>query len=513
VVIHVTKRNKGERIPELLPIVAVFACFGASFGPVFPKLLRQWSTGDNDYCYLILPLFLYLCWERRRTFRFADLSWAAGGLGLLCAALALTICGEIASAATVLYSGLWAAVVALAFLFYGPRVKQLAFPLLILLFIVPLPPFINQVLTFKLKLFSSAIAVRTLEALGVGVFREGSLIDFGFGQLEVVDACSGLRYLIPTLLTALLTAHFFAVNRWHKLAIIGLALPLSLAVNVVRIVGTGLLMDGRHHQLAEGFYHDFFGWLIFVLVVVLLVLLGRAFRRSGGAALSHMSPAAPVAGMGRQPSVLFITLTCTALLAAGWALRLLPTATVVPQRSAFSSFPMLINDWHGERRFLPQPILDSLWADDYLSAVYQKPGENRVLYLFIPYYGSQTTYHTAHAPESCLLGGGWSILTSVEREVTMPSGLPIAIQELSLEKQGFKVLAAHFFLQHGKALPNPVLNKFYLAWSSIIKGRSDGALVRMEMALLPGQSIESARELMEDFLVTLWGILPAYVPS
>ncbi len=508
-----TKPNRGELIPKLLPIIAVLACFGVAFAPVFPKLLKQWSTGDNDYCYLILPLFLYLCRERRRIFRFADFSPTARGLWFLGAALALTLFGEIASAATLLYSGLWAAVVALAFLFYGPRAKHLAFPLLILLFIVPLPPFINQVLTFKLKMFSSAIAVKTLETLGVSVFREGSHIDFGFGQLEVVDACSGLRYLIPTLLTALLTAHFFAVNRWHKIVIIGLALPLSLAVNVVRIVGTGLLMDGRHQQLAEGFYHDFFGWLIFVLVFVLLVLLGLAFRRTGAAAPPRMPPPAPAAWGSAAPSALLIAFTCAALLAGGWALRRLPTAAVAPQRSAFASFPMAIDGWQGERRFLPQPILDSLWADDYLSAVYQRPGNRNVLYLFIPYYGSQTTYHTAHAPESCLLGGGWSILTSAERAVTMQSGSPIEIQELFLEKQGLKVLAAHFFLQRGKALPNPLLNKVHLAWSTITKGRSDGALVRIEMTLLPGQSIESARELLEGFLVTLWDILPAYVPS
>ena len=166
-----------------LPLV-ILTCFAIAYWPVLMKLEHQWSAGDNSYCYLIVPLFLYLCWEKRKgqrgkskeerensidrrsdvrdqpatlpadkkaegkSFAFGEFSWSAWGLIPVVFSVVLIIIGELGSVRALMFMGIWGCVVGLCVMLYGKRTRHLVFPLLILFFIVPLPPFVNQVLTF-----------------------------------------------------------------------------------------------------------------------------------------------------------------------------------------------------------------------------------------------------------------------------------------------------------------------------------------------------------------------------
>jgi exosortase len=107
-----------------------------------------------------------------------------------------------------MYIELWSCVVGITFLLYGRRIRQFMYPLLILAFIVPLPPYINKVVTFQLKLAASSLATLMLRFSGVSVFQDGNIIDLWVTQLQVVVACSGLRYLMPLFMLALLIGYF-----------------------------------------------------------------------------------------------------------------------------------------------------------------------------------------------------------------------------------------------------------------------------------------------------------------
>ena len=181
-----------------------------AFWPAFQKLAIRWSSGDNSYCYLIVPLFLYLCWEKTNSFGFSVLSFELLGIVPIILSLGLIVVGELGSVETLLYMGLWGCVVGMVISLYGGKSRSLMFPLFFLFFIVPLPPFLNQLLTFQMKLAASSVSVEMLRAVGISVMQTGNIIDLGITQLQVVDACSGLRYFMPTVFMALLMGYFFS---------------------------------------------------------------------------------------------------------------------------------------------------------------------------------------------------------------------------------------------------------------------------------------------------------------
>ena len=187
----------------LIVVVYVIALW-----PVLQKLAIRWDGGDNNYCYLVVPLFHYLLWDRKKQFCFSEFSWNSIGFFPLLAAIIFILLGELGSVEMLMYIGLWVFVVGLAFLLHGRRIRHLAFSLIILAFIIPLPPYINRMLTFQLKLFASTIATHMLRLSGVSVFQDGNIIDLGVTQLQVVEACSGLRYLMPLFMLALLIGYF-----------------------------------------------------------------------------------------------------------------------------------------------------------------------------------------------------------------------------------------------------------------------------------------------------------------
>lgn len=103
--------------------------------PLFQRLISTWDSGDNSYGYLIIPLFLYLCWEKRDSFRFGQFSWSLAGIGVTILSTLLLLVGEVGSMETLLFVGIWGSFVGIMVTMYGKRLKNLTFPLLILLFI------------------------------------------------------------------------------------------------------------------------------------------------------------------------------------------------------------------------------------------------------------------------------------------------------------------------------------------------------------------------------------------
>ena len=217
--------------------------------------------------------------------------------------------------------------------------------------------------------------------------------------------------------------------------------------------------------------------------------------------------------MGWTRPIVLTAITCLLFVSSGYALQKIPSATNLPPRQSFQSFPVNIGQWEGRRSYIPQEILDQLWADDYVQASFVNPNNRNAIHLLIPFYEWQGTQHTIHAPQSCLLGGGWALTGSQEKMVTVEPGHEIPVMTLRLEKGNAKILGSYFFFQRGRVLTNPWMNKAFLMWDAFTKRRTDGALVRAELVMVPGQSIDDAWEKLEGFITDLWPILPKYVPE
>jgi EpsI family protein len=555
----------------LFPAV-ILLCFTIAYWTSYQKMSIRWSGGDNNYCYLVVPLFLYLCWDMRKKgalgaqeedskestgnetqsnttgFKFGEFSWSFWGFVPIFFSISLILVGELGSVETLLYIGIWGCIVGIVTVLYGRRIKYLTFPLIILLFIVPLPPYINRMLTFQLKLAASSLATLMLRISGVSVFQDGNIIDLGITQLQVVDACSGLRYLIPLLLLALLVGYFFSKGLWRRVVLLFFVIPISVFLNSFRIWITGILTIKGYGELAENLFHDFTGWLVFmiagaILFGITLVLKkighpstivftygagrptpvestssGVAERHSTGQAQAHSDlpnkidkVEIPVAGMTKP--IVLTAIVCLMFVTSGYALKKIPSARNLPQRAEFKSFPMQIGKWQGKRSYIDKEILDQLWADDYVQATYFNPKSRNAIHVLIPFYEYQGTRHTAHAPQACLLGGGWALTQSKERTIKLDDGQHITLMTMNLEKGNSKILGSYFFFMRGRVITSPWVNKFYLMWDSFSRQRTDGALVRAELVLAPGQSMEDAWVELAGFIAGLWEVLPEYIPN
>jgi exosortase D (VPLPA-CTERM-specific) len=497
------------------------ACFCLQYYVGFGNMIIRWNSEDFSYCYLVPPLFVYLVYINRWSLKVHELRPSLIGFVLLFFSGLLYLGGNLGSIETLTYLALWVAVIGVALLLAGGRmVKALAFPFLILAFIVPLPPFLNKLFTFKLKLISSALSVEMMHLGGLSVFREGNIIDLGLTQLQVVDACSGLRYVYPLLLTGLVSGYLFH-RRWWERVIMALAtIPISVFANALRIAITGYLTINVSPQAADGFFHGFSGWLIFMVSLVFLAIVSWLLKLSK----SRLAGQEPAQKKETNPnadsfdprnirqSYLWIA---SALFLAFWGVStVLTSAHIKPPRKTFEEFPTVIGDWQGERSYVSEKILDFLWADDYVQIHFSNTRTGDMILFFVPYYEYQKTRHTAHSPVSCLLGGGFA---SRSREIIQSNFPPpfgeVEIRQMVLEKDGELLLSNYWFQQRGRIVVSEYRNKWYLFWDSVTKRRTDGALVRLEMPLTAGRDIEAAQAVLDSFTQELMKILPEYVPG
>ncbi len=480
------------------------------------KLLMRWNSGDNNYCFLVVPLFLYLCWEKKETFNFKRFCWSSWGMVAAFFSVLLICIGELGSVETLVYLGIWGCVTSLVLTLYGVRrsLDHLFFPLLILLFIVPMPPYINQILTFKMKMAASTLSVEMMRLTGISVLQTGNILDLGANKMQVVDACSGLRYIVSMVLIALLIGHFSTTGLWRKIFLLALVYPLSIFTNALRIYIGGVLTINGFEQFNDGIYHEVQGVIAFLAAGAVVFCCAVLLQKIG-----TLRQTAKLADKGCPSpdfrTVLSITFLYVVLFGgSGWAFHNLTNTLIIPSRTTFASFPMEITGWHGNRNYLSQEILDSLWADDYINATFVKKDLPNTIYLLIPYYQYQETRHTAHAPQSCLLGGGFELVRSSMLKIAVPSGKDIDISLLHLKKDETQMLAAYFFYERGRVITSPFKNKLYLMWDAFRYRRTDGALVRIEMTVPPGQNLTEAQKILTGFITDgLWPLLPTYIPD
>jgi exosortase D (VPLPA-CTERM-specific) len=486
----------------------------------FPDLFSRWNSEDLSYCFIIPLLAGYLGYRNiqdRGYLPFGDLRWP----GLLPLALAglLYLAGRVGSLETFVYGAMWLSLVGVVVTILGTSsLKTLGFPLFLMIFAVPPPPFIVNMLSFKLRLVSSQLSMFVFHGLNIPAFREGNIIDLGITQLQVVEACSGLRYLFPIIVIGLVMGHLFRLGILQRLLLLVCCLPLVVAANTLRIVMMGLGVKQGMSGLLQGPTHDIMGLALFILSAALLGGLAWILEKSSGSnTKDHTQHEVKyVPGSSNPRSVLagYTAAGVLIFLLAWFASPLLVSATNPPCRQCFDAFPTTIGGWTGHLSTLSQEIEDTLWADDYVTGTYYHPQIRKGLHILIPYYSYQTVRHTAHAPTSCLLGGGFDLLSKKNLQPAHHAGRDFAVRQMVLSRHDGRVLSNFWFEQRGRIITNEYMNKLYLIWDGLTKQRTDGALVRVEMAMNPGQSTEEAQAVLDPFLGQLRDILNSgFVPE
>lgn len=279
------------------------------FFTTYIYLFGMWESEDYTYCYLIAPIALYLIWEKRVELAKIPSTNSWFGIGLILSGIAFFWLGELGGEFTILFISSWLILVGIIIVHFGwPKLKCIWFPILFLLAMFPPPSFIHNRLTLKLKILSSQIGVAMMQAYGMSAYREGNIIDLGFTQLQVVDACSGLRFLFPLMIMGILFAYLFRSAWWEKIFLVISTIPLTIVTNSLRIAMTGILFELWGPKVAKGFFHGFSGWFIFMFgLVVLLVemwLLKKIFPKKKNTSIQSPVPQVKDLDSNTTPSIM-----------------------------------------------------------------------------------------------------------------------------------------------------------------------------------------------------------------
>ncbi len=515
-------KNRLGYMALLIPAFMILICaFSLQYFQVIGNLLNKWNTDDFSYCYVVPLIVIYLIYSKWPQLKTTATGSSALGFLVLILSGFIFLAGGLGSVETFVFASIWFAIIGLFLLMAGNKIaRELTFPLFLLIFIVPLPPFLNNLFTFKLKLYSSKLAVEMMRKAGLSVFLEGNVIDLWVTKLQVVDACSGLRYVYPLLLMAFVFAYLFHKKWWERIIIILAAIHISVFSNALRIAIMGYLTLKVSPTVAESFFHGFSGWLIFMVSFGFLALLSKIIKIINKKIDPKFIHKKTKTNKKNARTIKIKKIKISYLLGAAcificfWGLNsYLGSAMKIPERKTFENFPTAFGDWQGEKLYLEENTLKSLWSDDYVQISFhnQKTGDN--IYLLVPYYKYQATRHTVHSPVSCLVGGGYAPLSRkiITKEFPEPFGT-VKIRQMYLAKNDRKLLTNYWFQQRGRIIVSEYTHKIYLFLDSITKRRTDGALVRIEMPL-KDPDIEKGQATIDAFTKDLMQILIEYVPN
>ena len=392
-----------------------------------------------------------------------------------------------------------------------------------LLFMLPLPNFLYWHLSGYLQRVSSMIGVEVIYAMGIPVFLEGNIIDLGVYKLQVAEACNGLRYLFPLMSFGYLFAVLYRGPLWQKFLLFLLTIPITVLMNSFRIGVIGVLVNYFGISQAEGFLHLFEGWIIFITCVLILYAIGYGLqwlRRKPDVSFNILD--LDFDGLFK-PLSLVRTIPASGALLAGTAVIIVggmlwtfvpARAGHVPERMPFAEFPMSLGTWQGERRELEEWTVKGLAADEYLLADYRAPSQGRSVNLFISYYFSTSDGSGIHSPSICIPGSGWEVFRWEQREIQLEGGLaPFAINRAIIQKGQARQLVYYWFEQRGRRLAGEFETKIYTVYDSVMRGRADGALVRVITPLGPDEPEASGDKRLMEFMTPAIAKLPSFIPS
>ena len=251
------------------------------YAPVLWRLVRQWNSDpDMGHGFFVPVIAGYIAWQKRDVL-FA-LEPAPNWWGLLVVAYAglqlyiATLGAELFLARTAFVLSLIGIVLLLGGV---PYLRALAFPLFLLFFMVPIPAIVYNRITFPLQLLASQAADSALTVLQIPVFREGNILELAQQKLSVVEACSGIRSLLTLTFFSLVYGYFFESRNWMRVMLFLATIPIAIVANAGRVTLTGVLTEWKP-ELAEGFFHTFSGWVIFMLALTILVLLHQSVTKA-----------------------------------------------------------------------------------------------------------------------------------------------------------------------------------------------------------------------------------------
>ena len=265
----------------LVGALLVTAAVVLVFWPVFVRLVDAWLVdGNYSHGFLIIPIAAYFAWERRHKLAAAPVRPGWSGLLMLGFGIAVLLAGLWGSELFLSRVAMLPVFAGIVLFLYGWRhLKILAFPIAFLFLMIPIPTIIFNQIAFPLQMFASRVGEWAISAAGIPVLREGNVLILAHTTLEVAEACSGIRSLVSLITLGVVYGYFMDSRMWVRALIVISAVPVAIIANGARVAGTGMAAHWIGKEAAEGFFHQFSGWIVFIFAFVMILILQRLIVR------------------------------------------------------------------------------------------------------------------------------------------------------------------------------------------------------------------------------------------
>lgn len=265
-----------EPKPNWLPVAWFGALLILCYAPILYRMGVQWANDENMGHGFFVPLVAgFIVWQRRHKLAALPLKTSYWGLVLVIwAALQATVGTLGAELFTARVAFLIALVGAVLFIGGTAWLRALAFPLTLLLFMIPIPAIIYAALTLRLQMLASELGEILISAMGIPVLRAGNTLRLPSQTLDIAEACSGIRSLLSLGFLSLVYAYFMDKRVWMRWALLIATIPIAIGANGIRVALTGLLSE-VNTDLAKGLFHETEGYIVFIVALVALIITHR----------------------------------------------------------------------------------------------------------------------------------------------------------------------------------------------------------------------------------------------
>ena len=384
---------------------------------------------------------------------------------------------------------------------------------------VPLPVVLDRTIGVFLKYISSQLGGMIVRASGLSVYVSGNVIDLGVTQLQVVDACSGLRFVFPLVALGILYAYFFEKILWKRVFCVVATLPIAILTNGLRIGTTGILTHYIGPEVAQGFFHDFSGWAIFMVAFVFLFVLGRILRYAPPK-LSKMALTVESSNSDGTIRVVSPRQSQYAYLIAVFLLALvgllsISTGAMPPVRlkDGIAAFPKSFREWQGSALALDDEITERSGAEEALSTLYRNAAGNTVS-LYIGYRSTSflENENFFHSPTVCLPSSGWrQIETSTHIIPDVPVFGQLKVSKMVIEKMGVRQLVYFWFQTKDKTSFRKDINRLHLAMHAIQRNNTFDLFIRPITPIPDGESVAKAQQILDGFVREMMQALTTFL--
>jgi len=496
-----------SRTSLLLIALALLAPFALYFGTV-RSIVSIWNSSETfAHGYVILPISLWLIWRKRENFSLYPPKPYAPALLLLAVLGAGWLAAQLGEVQVVSQYAFVAMLPVTALALLGPRLAgSLAFPLLFLLFAVPF----GDIFVAPLIQFTADFTVWAVRATGIPVLRSGTRFELPTGNWSVVEACSGVRYLISSITLGCLYAYLTYRSTARRLMFIGLSMVVPIIANGLRAYMIVMIGHLSGMELATGVDHIIYGWLFFGLVMFAMFWIGGFWREdgpdtAGAPAAAAAAQTVPSTAFGKAPAGRFVLMTAAVLaLAALW-----PASALVGERVNHNPAPVRLAE---PAVNLPPAAEFADWQPDYqtpdarLHRVYQS-GAMPVA-LNVLYYRNQGRDKTLISSVNRLAGykDSWHEVDAGVRTEAL-GGRPLVLRESTLRGPQGTLLVWSWKWIGGQYTNSDVAGKLLQARAKALLQGDDGAALMLYAPF--DESPEAARAALRAFLAQHGGALDA----